>query len=257
MKTQQNLILKACIVLLCTTTMVSCTSAVTLEELSGTIKGTGDDGGAPEVGVEWVTSGGLVNSDDSAEGFYNTLGNAGWTRKFNKGDASTSESHFEYFNGGDRNYIDGVDIAFFQGHGSDQHINLGTYGKDVFFRSEIEWGDYDLEWIALHSCSGTKEPGNFKGSHYGLNGVHFICGFETTSYNYAEDGPSFAERLLDSENVPIAWYHAMDETHPSGSRVQMVADDNSVWDDRIWGQGSVASDPPVDEHWCAWSYGLH
>jgi len=231
--------------------------AVSADEINpGAIDGTGDDGGTPEVGVEWSTAGGLDNSDDSAGGFYNTLGDAGWTRKFNKGDANALESHFEYFNNGDRNYIDGVDIAFFNGHGSDQHISLGP-GKDVFFSSEIEWGDYDLEWIGLHSCHSTAEPDNFKGSHYGLNGVHLICGFETESLNYAEDGPSFAERLLDGENVPIAWYHAMDETHPSDKVVQMVAEDNSVWNDCIWGQGSVASDPPVDGLWSAWSYKLH
>jgi len=64
--------------------------------------GTGDDNDAtsPEVGVEWVTDyswphSDLPNSDDSAIAFYNGLGNAGWTKKFNKGNNNAKEEHFE------------------------------------------------------------------------------------------------------------------------------------------------------------------
>jgi hypothetical protein len=48
--------------------------------------GAGDDNDAsfPEVGVEWVNDywpNPLSHSDESATDFYNTLGNAGWTKR--------------------------------------------------------------------------------------------------------------------------------------------------------------------------------
>ncbi len=221
--------------------------------------GTGDDNDAtsPEVGVEWVTEysfphSPLPNSDDSAKAFYNGLGNAGWTRRFDKGNGDTKEAHFEY-NGQDSTYIDGVDIAWYQGHGTKSRLELSTYWKWVGFSNEIEWGDHDLEWIALHSCHSTEEPSNFKGSHYGLNGVHLICGFKTAALNCV-DGGNFANRLLNGEKVRHAWRHAIDDTHGSGYTVRIIGENSACGNDHIWGEGSVIADPTVDSGYYMWTY---
>ncbi|MBN1762152.1 MAG: hypothetical protein JW878_03595 [Methanomicrobia archaeon] len=221
--------------------------------------GTGDDNDAtsPEVGIEWVTDyswphSDLPNSDDSAKAFYNGLGSAGWTRKFDKGNTNTKEEHFQH-DGQDSTYIDGVDIAWYQGHAQNNRLELSTYTKWVSFFNEIEWGDHDLEWIALHGCHSTEKPDRFKGSHYGLNGVHLICGFTTSSLNCV-DGGNFADNLLDGETVKDAWYHAIDETHGSDYTVRIIGENSACGNDHIWGEGSVIADPTVNSGYTTWTY---
>lgn len=234
--------------------------------VSNASAGTGDDSdsSSPEVGIEWVTDyswpySDLPNSDNSAEDFYNTLGNAGWTKKFNMGNSYASDAHFEHsgVNGVDSSYVDGADIVFYQGHGEDDSLHLATYTKRVIYENEIKWGDYDLEWIALHSCSSTAEPSNFiqgNGPEYGFNGVHLVCGFYTTALNYAEDGGNFADRLLNGETVKDAWFHAIDETHGSGRSLRVIGESSNCRYDHIWGEGSVISDPTVDGTTYYWDF---
>jgi hypothetical protein len=240
------------VMMLVVATLVPCASA-----------GTGDylDATSPEVGVEWVTEytipyDDLPWSDDSAEGFYNALGTDGWTKKFNKGNDDTNENQFE-FSGLDSYFIDGVDIAYYQGHGDYYATHLSTLSKWVCFDDEIEWGDHDLEWIALHHCRSTQQPWYFKGEHYGLNGVHLICGFDTSSLNYAQDGGNFANRLINDELVRDAWYHAMDESHNYNHTVTVIGENLNCGSDHIWGHGTVISDPPVDQYYVTWKYYLH
>lgn len=99
--------------------------------------GAGDDSdsSSPEVRIEWVCDytypyADLQYSDDSAIGFYNRLGNAGWTKKFNKGDSNAKAAHFEQ-SGSDTTYIDGVDIAFYHGHGSAGRLDVSTYTRKL------------------------------------------------------------------------------------------------------------------------------
>ena len=115
-------------------------------------------------------------------------------------------------------------------------------------------GDHDLEWIALHSCHSTKSPGNFKGSHYGLDGVHLICGFKTSGINRAADGTNFANRLLSAEKVKDAWYHAIDETHGSGYTVRIIGENSNCGNDKVWKEGFVTADPTVDSSYSSWTY---
>ena len=217
----------------------------------------GDDGDL-EVGVEWVTEytwpcSDLPNSDDSAIAFYTRLGGAGWTQKFNNGNDDAEEEHFEY-DGLDYTYIDGVDIAWYQGHGENTKLMLSTVWEHVHFQDEIEWGDSDLEWIALHSCNSTEIPENFKGSPYDLNGVHLICGFATKAFNYAADGDNFAEKLLEGKTVKDAWFEAIDKTHGTGTTLKVIGENEDCENDHIWGQGSVIADPPVDEYYSEWTH---
>ena len=210
------------------------------------------------VGVEWVTEYTwplccLPNCDDNAIGFYNRLGDAGWIQRFNKGDDDADEEHFEY-DGLDYMYIDGVDIAFYSGHGTNTKLTLSTVWKKVYFQDEIMWGDSDLEWIALHSCNSTEIPENFKGSPYGLSGVHLICGFVTESFDVPDDGENFAQNLLDGETVKEAWFDAVDESHGAGTTLRVIGENEDCEDDHIWGQGSVIDDPPVDADPYEWTH---
>lgn len=208
-----------------------------------------NDSAHHEVGVVWVTNytwllKNLLNSDDSANAFYNKLGNAGQIKSFNRGNSATSEDHFQW-DKDDKNYIDGVDTAFYQGHGSNSELILATFSNRVGFKDEIEGGDHDLEWIALHCCYSTEKPSNFKGNYYALNRIYLICGFKTSALNYPYDGDNCVWFLLNNEKVRYAWYHAIDITHSSNYVVIIIGESHACSNDYIWGVGNVTSDPYV------------
>lgn len=223
--------------------------------------GTGDDNdsSSPEVGIEWVEDytwpySDLPYSEDSAEGFYDRLGDEGWTKKFNKGNSNAKDEHFEQ-SGSDTTYIDGVDIAFYQGHGSAGRLDISTVWEKVD-SDEAEWGDYDLEWIGLHACS-VLSNNDFTDA---LHGVHLICGFSTTSYNYADDGENWADFLIDdgandqAYTVKDAWFDGMEIKQPSSVTAKVFGETSSCGSDKIWGQGPVISDPRVDGIYFFWTH---
>jgi len=221
--------------------------------------GTGDDNDAsyPEVGVEWINeyqapSNDLPNSDDCAIGFYNVLCNAGWTPKFNKGTYTASALHWVW-DGSDTTYVDGADIVFFAGHGWNCGILISTV--EWMWFNDCEWGDYDAEWVLLHSCHTVQIPGEFKVSpHWALNGAHLICGFDTVGYDYPQDGGAIGSRLVSGNKIRHAWYLALDETHGSDVRAGIVGENAACGDDHIWGEGTVVADPPVDSEIYRWLY---
>lgn len=222
--------------------------------------GSGDDNDAssPEVGVEWVTDytypySDLPNSGTSANAFYNRLGTEGWTQKFNNGNSNAKAEHFES-SGSDSTYIDGVDIAFYQGHGSTNKLDISAVSEKVYWY-EAEWGDYDLEWIGLHACEVLQED-YFADA---LNGVHLICGFSTSAYNYAEDGGAWADFLIDDGNddaypVLSSWFYGLDIKQPAGVQLKVFGENANCGNDFIWGQGPVISDPPVDNIYSEWTH---
>ncbi len=217
------------------------------------------DSSSQEVGIEWVCDytypdADLPNSDDSAVGFYNRIGNAGWTKKFNKGDSNAKAAHFEQ-SGSDTTYVDDVDIAFYQGHGSAGKLDVSTYIEKVY-ANEAEWGDYDIEWIGLHACS-TLSNNDFSES---LQGAHLICGFSTTAYNYAGDGENWADYLIDdganddAYTVKDAWFYGIDINQPTGVTLKVFGETSTCGNDKIWGQGTVISDPVVDDQFNTWTH---
>jgi len=207
-----------------------------------------------QVGVEWVNNyqvGPLSNSDDTAVGFYNTLGNAyGWVQMFEKGDSEAQITHF--VTGDDWRFIDGVDIALFAGHGESYWIRL--IEPSVVFFNACEWGDNDLEWIFLHGCYTTRTPGNFKGiPNWAMNGVHLVCGYYSDGADTV-DGVNLANRLLGGVSVRNAWFATIDESTDPPRSLQVIGENSYCGDDHIWGQGSVISDPPVDQYYTTWFY---
>lgn len=223
--------------------------------------GAGDDSdsSSPEVGVEWVCDytylySDLPNSDDSAVGFYNRMGNAGWTKKFNKGNSNAKAAHFEQ-SGSDTTYVDGVDIAFYQGHGSAGRLDVSAYTEKVN-ADEAEWGDHDLEWIGLHACS-TLYNTAFASS---LNGVHLICGASTTTYNNANDGTNWAAYMIDdgandvAYTVKESWFYGVDTGQPASVTLKVFGETSTCGNDKAWGQGTVVSDPTPDETFTIWTH---
>jgi hypothetical protein len=191
---------------------------------------TDDDANDMEVGVEWVNDypdwigNDLSWTDDSAEGFYNILVHSlGWTGVFDRGDGDAWEMDFEKptVGGRDHAYADDVDFAFFCGHGSPGRSWFGTDhdgdGDNSFMLdyTEAEWGDKDLEWIALATCETLAEDGVYETWGPAFRGLHAMFGYATVSYDVA-DGLVFAEYLRDHRSWSIGdcWVNATCDTQP-------------------------------------------
>jgi hypothetical protein len=224
------------------------------------LKGTADfqDLNYPQVGVEWVNDyqvNPLSNSDDTALGFYNTLGNAGWVQMFEYGDDEAQVDHFTN-DGVDWKFIDGVDIALFAGHGSFNITGnwIRLMEPNIVLFPTCKWGDHDLDWIFLHGCHTTKYPVNFKSfPFWAMNGVHLVCGYDTVGWD-CDDGTTLATKLLQGKNVTQAWFEAIDITHDSQFLLRVVGENQDCGNDYIWGVGSVLSDPTVDSQVYQWDY---
>ncbi|WP_342685994.1 MULTISPECIES: DUF6345 domain-containing protein [unclassified Methanoculleus] len=223
--------------------------------------GMGDDSDAiyPEFGVEYKqiynTRNNLPNSPAIAEGFYEVFDNAGWGCNFYIGDWDRDTQRWDWDS--DAAHVDSVDLVFWAGHGDDSFILLDGLLPVlawVYFH-DCNWGDQDLEWILLHSCHTTQIPGEFKAwPHWALNGAHLVCGFDTVGYDYAEDGAAVANKLFNNYKVRHAWYFGLDETHGNDVWIGTIGENAACGDDRIWGEGSVIADPPVDSEIYRWLF---
>lgn len=223
------------------------------------IAGTKDylDSEYPQVGVEWANDyfwplAPLSYCDDTASGFYSTLGNASWIKMFNFGDSNNAAADFLFED--DWHRIDGVDVAFFSGHGQDWNVKLGSDPSKWVLYSYSSWGDNDLEWIFLHGCYTTKTPNNFKGfPHWAMNGVHLVSGYYSEGWD-TNDGVNIANRLLAGETVKNAWFNAVDESSTPPIVLQVIGETDECGNDHIWGEGSVVSDPQADNEVTTWMW---
>jgi hypothetical protein len=161
-----------------------------------------DDSNDKEVGVEWVeiyydpNLGNLTWTQEEAEGFYNALGDKGWTKSFNWGNDLAWESDFEdpSVGGSDYIWIDSVDFAWFSGHGAPRGFYFSRdHDGDHFLiklvhYTEVKWGDKDLEWIVISGCEVLQwKPEGLPDAidRWGpaFKGLHVMMGFDTVRYD--------------------------------------------------------------------------
>jgi hypothetical protein len=215
----------------------------------------------PQVGVIWGNayippSAPLYWSDVTANNFYENLGSNGWRQMFTYGDNAAQEAQFspplDWYN------VDGVDLAFYAGHGENYALNLPTL-RMVWF-SSCEWGDNDLEWIILHGCHTTQTPQNFKQiPHRAMNGVHLVCGYISEGYDCenGETGSTVSNFLLTDNTVKNSWCWGVDWVYNEPITLRTVGEVATCANDHIWGHGTVISDPPVDNYYNTWGYACH
>lgn len=191
-----------------------------------------DDGNQRELGIEWVNDYSgfpppppnfLQYTDEDARGFYNYLGNRGFTRVFDYGNASASERHFEKASvgGQDTNYVDSVDFVYFAGHGytdgflfGNNNDGDGTYTFRLH-HNEALWGDGDLEWIIISACQILQYPGE-SDWHMAYNDLHGICSMRTSMYDTPNLGQIFAQYLTGATpySIKAAWRQATIDDQP-------------------------------------------
>jgi len=208
------------------------------------------------IGIEWVKkynglSGDLSNTKAQAEGFYNTLSGV---RQFNWGDDNAWDQDFEQSGkgsptaGSDHVWADRVDMVFFSGHGNEQGFYFGRLIDNAVARNtEIVWGDWDLEFVALDACLVLARDGVF--DRWGwpvFKGLHVLCGFDTVTGDEANRGRIFAQYLNAGRTVREAWIRACQDTEGSDTKwAYLRADGNgaNTYNDHWHGKGSLASDP--------------
>lgn len=208
------------------------------------------------IGIEWVQKYNglqpdLSNTRIQAEGFYNTLNG---TRVFEWGDDLAWDQDFEQAGRGsppagtDEKWADNVDFVFFSGHGSAPGFLFGVEKDDAIAKpTEIQWGNRQLEWIALDACDVLNHKDVFKNWGWPVfAGLHYILGFDTTTSDEAERGRLFAMYLNHGWSVRDAWIRACQDTEESDTRWAYLRADNATSDtfnDHWWGKGFVSSDP--------------
>ncbi len=188
-------------------------------------------------------------ADNQAE-FINVFNAAGIAKEFNYSGQNVWEYDFK-LNPEKQELIDSADLVFYLGHGNSGGFTFETLKGDAYLAhsdARLAWGNKDLEWLCLLSCSvlaGNPAPS----WGWTFDGLHLICGFSTKAYDYNGFGSTFANSMLNSPVVPIrmAWFKAYDASQPyyATSRVMGPIGPGgcySGFDDYFWGKGPVGPD---------------
>jgi hypothetical protein len=187
----------------------------------------------------------------------------GYVRRFNWAGPTAWERDFkEGATGLDYLYTDNADMTFYMGHGSGRGFTFENNNDDTvltYTDAAGAWGDIDLEWMALLSCSVIADSydGKSWAQRWGpaFAGLHLLCGFENTAYDEAGFGNAFANWMLGYDfgfiklsPMPIrsAWFLARDGHQPSSVIAVTMGVIGpagcSNYNDYFWGKGSVGPD---------------
>jgi hypothetical protein len=222
--------------------------------------------------AEWVGEypggdGDLPDSQDSADGFYDTLRwGSYWKGAFIRGDYDNPMARAadwkdsSYPGGMDDNPSTGIDttnFAYFSGHGWPGGGILFAYGypdrnEQELWYNEAIWGNIKADWIALDACSVLSESyNNYAVWQDSFKGLHSIVGWDTVGISSKDTGLIFANRLLQGKNIWESWKYATDAVvHFPGYKVGILAVDidgntntKECIEDHIYGQGTWFSPP--------------
>jgi hypothetical protein len=224
-------------------------------------------GGVVDYGTERAVSDmGSVNQS----GFNSRMSGGGAFRRFNWTGLSAWERDFKQGGTGlDHLYVDNVDMTFYIGHGngggftfeSNQDDSKLSYGDAVG-----DWGNGDLEWLALLSCQVLKNTYDGKSwaqrwiPHF--DGLHIMLGFETNAHDWDLFGFTFADWLhgrfgfLPPMPVRSAWFLAKAQQQPAADiavAIGVVGPGNCTdMNDYFHGRGPVGPDIRANQVQGAW-----
>ena len=213
-----------------------------------------------DIGIEWVKDysarggewGSLANTQQNAEGFYNTL-NA--TQMFAHGNAAAQDQHFEQANSGapragtDTAVVETVDMVYFAGHGTGRAFEFGVFSDDARAKpAEIRWGDGRLKWVVLNACDVLRDRPGFRAiDRWGqaFTGLRYILGFATLTSDEPNRGQIFAQYLNAGNTIREAWVKACQDTEQSFTVwAYLRADGNGVSTDLdTWADASASTKP--------------
>ena len=162
-------------------------------------------------------------------GFNSRMSGGGAFRRFNFTGLSCWERDFlQGGNGVDHLYTDNVDLTFYIGHGYGGGFTFESNQNDgeVYYTDAIgDWGNGDMEWLALTSCQVLKDT--YGGKKWydrwipDFDGLHIMLGFETNAHDWSGFGYAFADWMhgklgfLPPMRVRDAWFLAKAEQQPA------------------------------------------
>ena len=162
-------------------------------------------------------------------GFNSRMSGGGALRRFNFSGTSCWERDFlQGGNGLDSTYADNVDLTFYIGHGNGSGFTFESNQNDgkVHYNDPVgDWGNGDMEWLALTSCQVLKDT--YDGKKWydrwipAFDGLHIMLGFETNAHDWDGFGYAFADwmhgkfGILAPVRVRDAWFLAKSEQQPA------------------------------------------
>ncbi|MBN2442556.1 MAG: hypothetical protein JXJ04_14475 [Spirochaetales bacterium] len=204
---------------------------------------------------------------DLEQGFVNQMKADGVTKRFQWKGFNAWEQDFK--SPMDYYYIDNTDITLYVGHGNPKYFKFTDTTHDdnklYYNDADNDWGDRDLEWLALYSCQVLKIDyaplSIFDRWKQEFDGLHMLLGFHTNAQANFTFTNAFASNMVDHNwTVRSSWFNAITTDQPS-DRVGVVmgagridSEGNWIWNsnDHFWGHGSVGSDitkPNIDFYW--------
>lgn len=186
-----------------------------------------------------------------------------WIRDFGWTDDNAWERDFkDNSNGGsDSSWGDDVDLMLFAGHGNRNGVFFGVNQDDLTIRfDEAELGDKDLEWLILDACQVLRDDSG-KWNRWGwpvFKGLHYIFSYDTNTFDKDTRGRDFVKYAAQHDwRVRDAWIKATILSENDTTAAYMRADDanSNTFDDHLWGNGFVSSDPdsPTSLFYLSWS----
>ncbi|MBF0441417.1 MAG: hypothetical protein HQK54_05895 [Oligoflexales bacterium] len=162
----------------------------------------------------------------------------------------------------DTKWVDNTDITFYVGHGSGGGFTFAdtthTDSTLDYDDATSDWGDYDLEWLALLSCQVLTDTwggmNRFNRWKQEFDGLHLLLGFHTNAYAWSSFSGEFAHNMVRNPflwwNKPMmvrqAWFDAVSDEQPSGVVAVVMgvmrSDGVSNINDYFWNKGSVGPD---------------
>ncbi len=205
-------------------------------------------------------SGNLPNSQGNVTGFYNTLryhpytiwGYPRWCT-FSGHDCyiyGNSNAWEDDFVDNNNSYIDQADVLFYEGHGWPGGFTVRAPDDGYVQHGEVQgyWGNVDLEWMFLLSCSVIADSS--RGSWHGaMNGLHGIAGFRNTAYDVSGFGSALATYMVLGYSYKDAWFKTCDTKQPSGVQAQIIVEDSKFWNESAYNQLSDVSHDGTYWYW--------
>ncbi|MCB0112767.1 MAG: hypothetical protein KDD84_01700, partial [Caldilineaceae bacterium] len=147
-------------------------------------------------------------------------------------------------------YIDQNDIFFYEGHGWPGGFTVRAPDDEYVQHGEVQgdWGDVDLEWGFLLSCSVIADSS--RGSWHGaMDRMHGIAGFRNTAYDVNGFGSKLATYIVFGYTYKDAWFKTCDTKQPSGVQAQIIVEDSKFWNESAYNQLSDVSHDGTYWYW--------
>lgn len=197
-------------------------------------------------------SGYLPNAYSNTREFYDRLRNPTFTQRlFGKQPwCNFSGNDCEYWSGNnaweddwvdnDNAHIDDNDLAFAEAHGNPNGFSMKSPDdtwvsyNDAFDR----WGDRDLEYMFLLSCSVLKGSStnftHWRRWHQAFDGLHLMGGFGSLAYDVKGFGKYFADRIVWGDRYKDAWFKSCDAKQPNGVKAVVLAEELRNYDESAY-----------------------